>query len=80
MGVASVINVLSPGHIETPGLSGLMSADQKTEAVALVPLGRIGTPEDLGKVAVFLAWRTALMSLALNSSSTAAWRKFDQVR
>jgi NAD(P)-dependent dehydrogenase (short-subunit alcohol dehydrogenase family) len=49
------INVLSPGHVETPGLSGLMSAEQKAEAVALVPLGRIGTPGDLGKAAVFLA-------------------------
>ena len=49
------INVLSPGHIETPGLSNLMSAEQKAEAVALIPLGRIGTPDDLGKAAVFLA-------------------------
>jgi NAD(P)-dependent dehydrogenase (short-subunit alcohol dehydrogenase family) len=37
------------------GLSGLMSEEQKAEAVALVPLGRIGTPDDLGKAAVFLA-------------------------
>jgi NAD(P)-dependent dehydrogenase (short-subunit alcohol dehydrogenase family) len=49
------VNVLSPGHVETPGLSGLMSAAQKAEAVASVPLGRIGTPDDLGKAAVFLA-------------------------
>ena len=49
------INVLSPGHVETPGLSNLMTAEQKAEAVALVPLGRIGTPDDLGKAAVFLA-------------------------
>ena len=49
------INVLSPGHVETPGLSRLMSADEKAAAVALVPLGRIGTPDDLGKAAVFLA-------------------------
>ena len=37
------------------GLSGLMSEEQKAEAVALVPLGRIGTPNDVGKAAVFLA-------------------------
>jgi NAD(P)-dependent dehydrogenase (short-subunit alcohol dehydrogenase family) len=37
------------------GLSGLMSAEQKAEAVALVPLGRIETPDDVGKAAVFLA-------------------------
>ena len=49
------INVMSPGTVETPGLSNLMAAEQKAEAVALVPLGRIGTPDDLGKAAVFLA-------------------------
>jgi NAD(P)-dependent dehydrogenase (short-subunit alcohol dehydrogenase family) len=49
------INVLSPGHVETPGLANLVTAEQKAEAVALVPLGRIGTPDDLGKAAVFLA-------------------------
>ena len=37
------------------GLSGLMSAEQKAEAAVLVPLGRIGTPNDVGKAAVFLA-------------------------
>jgi NAD(P)-dependent dehydrogenase (short-subunit alcohol dehydrogenase family) len=32
-----------------------MSAEEKAAAVALAPLGRIGTPDDLGKAAVFLA-------------------------
>jgi NAD(P)-dependent dehydrogenase (short-subunit alcohol dehydrogenase family) len=49
------INVLSPGHVATPGLSNLMTDDEKASAVALVPLGRIGTPDDLAKAAVFLA-------------------------
>jgi NAD(P)-dependent dehydrogenase (short-subunit alcohol dehydrogenase family) len=53
-GRAISIKVLSPGHVETPGLSGLMSEEQKAEAVALVPLGRIGTPDNLGKAAAFL--------------------------
>jgi NAD(P)-dependent dehydrogenase (short-subunit alcohol dehydrogenase family) len=49
------INVMSPGTVETPGLANLMTAEQKAEAAALVPLGRIGTPDDLGKAAMFLA-------------------------
>ena len=49
------LNVLSPGHIDTPGLSELMSEEQKAEAVSNVPLGRLGTPDDMARVAVFLA-------------------------
>jgi NAD(P)-dependent dehydrogenase (short-subunit alcohol dehydrogenase family) len=49
------VNVLSPGYTATPGLSHFMTDEQKAEAIASVPLGRIGTPDDLGKAAVFLA-------------------------
>jgi NAD(P)-dependent dehydrogenase (short-subunit alcohol dehydrogenase family) len=49
------VNVLSPGYTTRPGLSHLMTEDQKASAVATVPLDRIGTPGDLGKAAVFLA-------------------------
>jgi NAD(P)-dependent dehydrogenase (short-subunit alcohol dehydrogenase family) len=49
------INVLSPGHIDTPGLSRLYSDEQKAGAAGNVPLGRLGTSDDMGKVAVFLA-------------------------
>jgi NAD(P)-dependent dehydrogenase (short-subunit alcohol dehydrogenase family) len=49
------INVLSPGHIDTPGLSGLYDDAQKAGAAGNVPLGRLGTPDEMGKVAVFLA-------------------------
>jgi NAD(P)-dependent dehydrogenase (short-subunit alcohol dehydrogenase family) len=45
------INVSSPGYTATPGLSNLMTDEEKASAVALVPL----TPDDLGKAAVFLA-------------------------
>lgn len=48
------VNVLSPGYTATPG-SHLMTDEQKAEAVASVPIGRIGTPDDVGKSAVFLA-------------------------
>jgi NAD(P)-dependent dehydrogenase (short-subunit alcohol dehydrogenase family) len=49
------VNVLSPGYTATPGLSHFMTDEQKAEGIASVPLGRIGTPDDLGKAAVFLA-------------------------
>jgi NAD(P)-dependent dehydrogenase (short-subunit alcohol dehydrogenase family) len=49
------VNVLSPGHIDTPGLSALMTDEQKARVVTNVPLGRLGTPDDMAKAAVFLA-------------------------
>jgi NAD(P)-dependent dehydrogenase (short-subunit alcohol dehydrogenase family) len=49
------VNVLSPGYTDTPGMSHFMTDEEKAAAVATVPLGRMGTPDDLGKAAVFLA-------------------------
>jgi NAD(P)-dependent dehydrogenase (short-subunit alcohol dehydrogenase family) len=49
------INVLSPGYTATPGLTHFLTEEDKASAVATVPLGRIGTPDDLAKAAVFLA-------------------------
>jgi NAD(P)-dependent dehydrogenase (short-subunit alcohol dehydrogenase family) len=36
-------------------MSHFMTDEEKVAVVATVPLGRIGTPDDLGKAAVFLA-------------------------
>jgi NAD(P)-dependent dehydrogenase (short-subunit alcohol dehydrogenase family) len=49
------VNVLSPGYTATPSMSHFMTDEEKASAVASVPLGRIGTPDELGKAAVFLA-------------------------
>jgi NAD(P)-dependent dehydrogenase (short-subunit alcohol dehydrogenase family) len=49
------VNVLSPGHTDTPGLSRLLTDSQKSDLVARIPLGRLGTPQDLGGAALFLA-------------------------
>jgi NAD(P)-dependent dehydrogenase (short-subunit alcohol dehydrogenase family) len=49
------INVLNPGHTSTPGFHGLLPAEAIPGVVASIPLGRLGTPEDHGKAALFLA-------------------------
>jgi len=54
------VNVLSPGPTETPILQKLGVADEYrpefTQAIsALIPLGRMGLPDDLAKAALFLA-------------------------
>jgi len=51
-------NVISPGPVETPILEGQFG--ENTEAVkerfkAMVPMGRIGKPEEIASAAVFLA-------------------------
>lgn len=53
------VNGLSPGPTETPALnklSGGTNEDKLREDIrALVPIGRLGTPYELAKAAVFLA-------------------------
>jgi len=47
-------NVVSPGPINTP-LASRQSADVIARMVSTIPMGRIGTPEEVAKVALFLA-------------------------
>lgn len=49
------INVLSPGHTLTPGLQSLVPEEAHAGIINTIPLSRLGTPEDMGKAAVFLA-------------------------
>ena len=53
------VNVVSPGPVRTPGLGGLVPEDQQQglfdALAAQVPLGRLGEPDEIGKVVAFLA-------------------------
>ncbi len=54
------VNAISPGPIDTPILDGLAETEEgrkglKDQLASIVPLGRIGRPEEIGKAAVFLA-------------------------
>ncbi len=54
------VNAVSPGSIDTPGLSDLLasteSGEQRRRMIPnLVPLGRLGTPDEIAKAVVFLA-------------------------
>ena len=47
-------NVVSPGPIDTP-LASRQSADVIARIVSTIPMGRMGEPEEVAKVALFLA-------------------------
>ena len=49
------VNVLSPGPIQTPGFDVFANEDVKTYMQSIVPLGRIGTSDEIAKAALFLA-------------------------
>lgn len=53
------VNVLSPGSTDTPGLRGLATPGEEDALVegfvADIPLGRVGRPEEIAAVALFLA-------------------------
>lgn len=47
------VNVISPGQIETD--MGALKGDARERVEAMIPLRRMGTPEDVAYVALFLA-------------------------
>jgi NAD(P)-dependent dehydrogenase (short-subunit alcohol dehydrogenase family) len=54
------VNAVSPGSIDTPGLSDLLASSetgqQRLKMISnSVPLGRLGTPDEIAKVVAFLA-------------------------
>jgi NAD(P)-dependent dehydrogenase (short-subunit alcohol dehydrogenase family) len=49
------VNVLSPGPIQTPGFDVFANEDVKSYMQSIVPLGRIGTSDEIAKAALFLA-------------------------
>ncbi|MBX9825103.1 MAG: glucose 1-dehydrogenase [Xanthobacteraceae bacterium] len=51
------VNVLAPGGVETEGThaAGVIGSDFEKAIIARTPLGRFGQPDDIARVAVFLA-------------------------
>ena len=51
------VNAIAPGGIETEGThsAGIIGSDLEKTMTAGTPLGRIGQPDDIARVAVFLA-------------------------
>jgi 3-oxoacyl-[acyl-carrier protein] reductase len=65
------VNALNPGMVETEGThsAGFIGSDFETGTIGQTPLGRIGQPNDIASIAVFLAsddssWLTGEQLLA----------------
>ena len=49
------VNAVAPGSIDTPGASGVSTEEIKKQTLAMIPLSRVGKPEDIANAVVFLA-------------------------
>jgi NAD(P)-dependent dehydrogenase (short-subunit alcohol dehydrogenase family) len=54
------VNAISPGSIDTPGFGELMGSSEAGQQrlkmlTSIVPMGRLGRPEEIAKAVVFLA-------------------------
>jgi 3-oxoacyl-[acyl-carrier protein] reductase len=49
------VNSINPGMVETEGTQAFLGTDFQKMLEAQTPLGRIGQPQDIGPIAVFLA-------------------------
>ncbi|MDG3004889.1 SDR family NAD(P)-dependent oxidoreductase [Paludisphaera mucosa] len=70
------VNAVNPGGTETEGVHrlGVIGSPMEQEMVAATPLGRLGQPEDVAKVAVFLASDESTWLTGERISVSGGWR------
>ena len=49
------VNVLTPGQVATPMMLDVLSEEMKAQFESIIPRGKMGTPEEIASVALFLA-------------------------
>ena len=49
------VNAIAPGAIDTPGANVGSNEEVKKQTIAMIPLARMGQPEDIANAVVFLA-------------------------
>jgi 3-oxoacyl-[acyl-carrier protein] reductase len=70
------VNAIAPGGVATEGVEkiGILGSDFEKGMVAQTPLGRFGQPDDIAKVAVFLASDDASWVTGERISASGGWR------
>ena len=49
------VNCVSPGPIDTPGFNQIFTGENRKHAADIVPLGRVGLPEEVASAVLYLA-------------------------
>ena len=49
------VNVLTPGQVATPAMEDVLTDELKAQFASLIPRGKMGRPEEIASVALFLA-------------------------
>ena len=70
------VNAIAPGGTASEGLAmaGILGSELEKKVIDLTPLGRLGTPEDIARVAVFLASDDASWLTGERISASGGWR------
>jgi 3-oxoacyl-[acyl-carrier protein] reductase len=70
------VNAIAPGATASEGLesAGLLGGEVEKQVIGMTPLGRYGQPEDIAKVAVFLASDDSAWLTGERISASGGWR------
>ena len=49
------VNCISPGPIDTPGFNKVFAGEAREHTSDIVPLGRVGLPEEVASAVLYLA-------------------------
>jgi 3-oxoacyl-[acyl-carrier protein] reductase len=70
------VNAIAPGGTASEGLAsaGILGTEVEKQVVGMTPLGRFGQPEDIAKVAVFLASDDSAWLTGERITASGGWR------
>ena len=70
------VNAIAPGGTASEGLAtaGILGSDIEKQVIGMTPLGRFGQPEDIARVAVFLASDDSSWLTGERITASGGWR------
>jgi len=70
------VNAIAPGGTASEGLvtAGILGSDFEKQIIGMTPLGRFGQPEDIARVAVFLASDDSAWLTGERITASGGWR------